>query len=284
MDICDEPSSASRKQPGRSRTPPTTAISSRATRSFRFTQTSGRNGGPTWCHNDRKWHDSWPYWLAGEFNDVGVWSLGYAASKTHWQGQALALPIVAPAFIDALKDVVGKRPLIVVVHSLGGLVVKRAMKDASEFHKFSGYESHRALRDALRAIVFLATPHNGATIATVAEHVSSVFRPTALLESLRANDPETLALGEWFRNECATLLRAKELDVLAYRETEKFKRIMIVNAASADPGIAGVPARSVPGKNHSTICKCESRDDMIYKDVRALVRRIITPAPSPAAS
>jgi hypothetical protein len=59
---------------------------------------------------------------------------------------------------------------------------------------------------------------------------------------------------------------------------------MFVNAASADPGIAGGLARSVPGKNHGTICKFESPHDVTYKDVVALVRRIITTAPSPAAS
>jgi pimeloyl-ACP methyl ester carboxylesterase len=235
----------------------------------------------TWCHDDRRRHDSWPYWLAGEFRDVGVWSLGYAAHKSHWEGQALALPIIARAVVDALKDVVGARPLILVVHSLGGLVVKRAMKDAGDFERFSGYEDHRALREALRAIVFLASPHNGATIATVAQYVKTVFRATPVLEALRGNDPETLVLAEWFRNEATRLLAANELEVLAYRETEKYKGLMVVDAASADPAITGVQARPVPGKNHSTICKCESTDDLIYRDVRALVARAIATARPP---
>lgn len=235
----------------------------------------------TWCHDDRRRHESWPHWLAREFPDVGVWSLGYAADKSHWGGQGLALPVIAQAVIDALEDVVGRRPLILVVHSLGGLVAKRAMRDAWAFQAYPGYEGHRAFREALRAIVFLASPHHGAAIATVAESISLIFRSTAVLESLRANDPETLALDDWFRNEAGRLLTAKELEVLAYRETEPFKKIMVVNAASANPGIPGVPARSVPGKNHSTICKCEDTDDPIYKDVRALIQRIIVPAAPP---
>lgn len=45
----------------------------------------GLGGDPfeTWRFGEAD-HTSWPHWLGEEFEDVGVWSLGYAASPTKW--------------------------------------------------------------------------------------------------------------------------------------------------------------------------------------------------------
>ena len=45
----------------------------------------GLGGDPfgTWRHGEDQ-STSWPHWVGREFSDVGVWSLGYAASPTKW--------------------------------------------------------------------------------------------------------------------------------------------------------------------------------------------------------
>src|SRR5882672_11013521 len=63
----------------------------------------GGDAFATWRSGEDK-STSWPHWLGEEFSDVGVWSLGYAASPTkfarwwHWfggsrdSGYSMALP------------------------------------------------------------------------------------------------------------------------------------------------------------------------------------------------
>ncbi len=85
------------------------------------------NAFETWCHDPRRPRDSWPYWLARELRNVGVWSLGYSAASSIRRGSALPLSTMAQAAIDTLEveGHVGERPLVFVVHSLGGLIVKQ---------------------------------------------------------------------------------------------------------------------------------------------------------------
>lgn len=43
----------------------------------------GGDASITWRHGtDAK--TSWPHWVGAEFSNVGVWSLGYAASPSGW--------------------------------------------------------------------------------------------------------------------------------------------------------------------------------------------------------
>lgn len=61
----------------------------------------------------------------------------------------------------ARENELQKRPLIFVCHSLGGLVLKRALVFANERRGL-----HGPTLDAVQGVAFLGTPHNGSGIAS----------------------------------------------------------------------------------------------------------------------
>jgi hypothetical protein len=66
------------------------------------------------------------------------------------------------------------RPIIFVAHSLGGLVVKDALLSSR-----TSPETHlRQILDSTRGILFLGTPHLGASLATVAERLAKMIGMT----------------------------------------------------------------------------------------------------------
>ncbi|KAI9775307.1 MAG: hypothetical protein M1839_001291 [Geoglossum umbratile] len=80
------------------------------------------------------------------------------------------------------------RPLIFICHSMGGIVVKRALVVAHARKRF-----HGSTGDATRSIVFMATPHRGSGKAYWGEmgrRLSSLLRGappgTSTLEEIRA--------------------------------------------------------------------------------------------------
>ncbi|ORX99822.1 hypothetical protein BCR34DRAFT_495126, partial [Clohesyomyces aquaticus] len=64
-----------------------------------------------------------------------------------------------------------KRPVIIVAHSLGGLVAKKARCVSSEAAKESG---ERALYRCLLEICFLGTPHRGSNLAKLVAIVANI--------------------------------------------------------------------------------------------------------------
>jgi hypothetical protein len=226
----------------------------------------------TWCHDPRRLRDSWPYWLAADpaLGSVGIWSLGYAAASSKWRGSALPLSGIAQTAIHSLEGKIGGRPLVFIVHSLGGLVVKKMVRRAWDYSDVRA--ECRVVRESLRGIVFLATPHAGALLGSVVDRLGVLYGATAVIESLRKNDSEMREVGELFAK-LADMNR--DIKIRSYYETEKYMKTLVVDEASANPGISHVESIPVPGKNHIDICKCKGQDDTVYREVREFILRII---------
>jgi hypothetical protein len=94
----------------------------------------GLNGDPfnTW-NAGLPGTPSWPNWLAEDLKHVEVWTTEYDAAALEWQGHAMRLPLRARNFLSLLaaEGLEGRR-LIFVTHSLGGLVVKQALRSSSD--------------------------------------------------------------------------------------------------------------------------------------------------------
>lgn len=215
--------------------------------------------------DDRK--SFWPEWLGQDFPNVGIWSLGYAVSASAWKSHSMPLTDRATNTLDLLElDGFGKRPIVFVCHSLGGLLVKQTLRDAFDSKDFL----IRAIANQTKVIVFLSTPHSGADLASWVKHIGTILRSTVSVGELEAHHPRLRDLNTWYRN------HVDDLGVTTFVYCEKLptKGILVVNETTADPGIAGV--KPVPlDDDHISICKPADRQSQVYRRVSRLIEGVI---------
>jgi pimeloyl-ACP methyl ester carboxylesterase len=234
----------------------------------------GGNAFGTWC-DGKDTAASWPYWLGDEFPDVGIWSLGYAASPTKWTrcfgwlskrwreaGHSMPLPDRALQVLDLmLLRGLGGRPILFICHSLGGLVAKQILRksaDAIDPRK-------NRVAGQVRAILFLATPHAGAELASLLNRFRAVFGATVSVEDLRAHDAHLRDLYDWYRTHAPVL----GIETVTYYETWDIKGVRVVNPTSADPGVGASPVGL--DETHLSIAKPCSRDAQVCHAARDLL-------------
>ena len=140
----------------------------------------------------------WPAWLGEDLPDVGVWSLGYenAAFKPRWfsilrffSGRGFAMPLLDRAESVLLKfDVegIGKKPVVFITHSMGGLLVKQLLRSANE--SLARSES-KILLENTKGVCFIATPHIGADLAKWVTYFRTLLGTNVSVDELRPHEP-----------------------------------------------------------------------------------------------
>jgi tetratricopeptide (TPR) repeat protein len=242
-----------------------------------FVHGLGGDAFGTWRHGKEE-STSWPHWLGREFPDVGVWSIEYAASPTKWArflrwfglgprdtGHSMALPTRALEVLDLMvQKGVGQRPILFVCHSLGGLLVKHILRKADDQPVGSGM--HQVAANT-RAILFLATPHGGAALASLIDAFRTIFGATVSIEDLRAHDAHLLDLYDWYRRNAVKL----GIQTKTYYESRGVGgALTIVNPVSAQCGV-GDDAVALD-EDHLSIAKPRDPEAHVCGAVRALLR------------
>ncbi len=234
----------------------------------------------TWRHGTDA-STSWPHWVGQEFPSVGVWSLGYAASPTKWtrflglfsrrfrnSGHTMPLPDRALQVLDLMAQRgLGQRPILFVCHSLGGLLAKQILRTAADCI------DHRkqAVFANTSAVLFLATPHAGADLASLVNAFRAILRATVSIEDLRAHDAHLRDLFNWYRH------HSVDVKTVTYFETRDLFGVTIVNAASAHPGIGDDPVGL--DEDHLSIARPRVPDAQVCGAVRDLLRNHVLPPP-----
>ena len=211
----------------------------------------------------------WPAWLGEALPGLGIWSLGYAVSASAWKGHAMPLYDRAENTLDVLElDGIGRRPVAFICHSLGGLLIKQVLRTARDAHNAAWQDIARHTR----LIVFLSTPHSGASLASWMQYVSTLLRTTVSVEELEAHHPRLRELNNWYRDQHTAL----GLTTFVYYEKRPtVAGILVVDATTADPGIPGV--RPIPlDEDHVSICKPASRQEQVYRRVQRLLEEMLT--------
>jgi pimeloyl-ACP methyl ester carboxylesterase len=236
----------------------------------------GLGGDPfsTWWFDAEKPKDSWPFWLAEDLTDIAVHCLAYNASPSKWLGSSMPLVDRATNVLTRLEaEGIGGRPLFFVCHSLGGLVVKQVLRSGLEL----GEAGWREIVGNTRGVVFLATPHTGARLADYLGALGKILRLSVSVRELEASAPALRDLNVWYRETA----KNSGIETLAMFETRDTHGVRVVDEASADAG-QGVP-RAIDA-DHFSICKPQTRSDLVYGAVRHFVaRRLPQSKPTPGA-
>ncbi len=221
-------------------------------------------------HPQETWHsqgkrdnnDFWPAWLGEGLPAVGVWSLKYEAKPFRWQGSTMSLVDLSSNVLHLLEaHGIGQRPIFWIAHSMGGLLLEQMLRRASDL----GNPKWEPIAEQTKGIVSFGTPYNGSRLAAFIKNIGIIF-PSLSVYELNANDPHLRDLNEWFRHYCLK----KNMKITVYCEDKPTRGVMVVDKASADPGIAGVYPIPLPA-DHLEICRLKSREDYVYKNVKNLV-------------
>jgi pimeloyl-ACP methyl ester carboxylesterase len=234
-----------------------------------FVHGLGGDARLTWMHNPKDHTTLWPTWI-GEDADCNVWIAGYGAAISGWTEAAMHLRDQGEALFAALQAEPRLRQgqLVMIGHSLGGLVIKSGMTQAQTL----GDTRREAVLARIAAVVFIGTPHQGSSLATLASGISTPLRINPQVVNMASDDAWLKLLNDQFRN----LQAQQQFRVRVFFETKGIllgrkiwlfqlgKRVTIVDRNSSDPGIAQVIPTGLEG-NHFEIAKPTSRDHLGHK-------------------
>ena len=242
-----------------------------------FVHGLGGTAKKTWSW-DRNVENFWPLWLADEvgLSSYRIFTFGY---NSDFKGVGTNLNI-----IDFAKDLlfrmmtfsgasgedrspIGRRPIIFVAHSMGGIVVKKAFMLGKYADEYSGLISH------VYGIVFLATPHRGAQYAKMLNNILSTAPlgapPKAYISDLESHSRTLQDINEQFRTSCG------ELSLVSFFETLKtsfgISKSVVVEKESA---VLGYPQETSSPLNadHHTVCKFQNPRDGNYISVSSVLK------------
>ncbi|KAI5926246.1 hypothetical protein F4810DRAFT_586605 [Camillea tinctor] len=169
------------------------------------------------------------------------------------------------------------RPLMFICHSLGGIIIKRALVHAKTD------SSYRKIWESTFGLVFFGTPHRGGNHAGIGGVASSILR------SLSGNPGNTfmeaLQPGSLFLNSISDDFRQllEGFQILSFYETRPLGRLgIIVPKESATLGLAGSREKQLPlDSDHRGICKFDDEQDANYLTVETNIVQMINNAISP---
>lgn len=179
------------------------------------------------------------------------------------------------------------RPIIFVCHSLGGLVVKRALiYSRSIAHQH--LEHLRSVYISTYGILFLGTPHNGLDLAKWARILQPFFKlalpskifdsSSQLLKTLKTDNETLQNINRLFTDFIGKFriyffYESKPMDL-------KGTRRFIVDEESAAPmTISGVERMGIEA-DHRNMCKFESEKSTGYEPLSDAIQRYANDAPS----
>jgi len=210
--------------------------------------------------------------LGKELKEFGVWTVNYAATPHEWLGTTMPIADRSKNLLQELTNhKLGDRPIIFVAHSMGGLIVKHMLRDASTLQNDAWHD----VIDQTRGVVFIATPNNGSDLGHFANKLSRILGFNDTKEELKKNAPALRDLNVWYRNNVPDL----QIKTLVFCESPVLGDEMIVDESSADPGISGVVPIKVDA-NHVAIAKPCKDNSLVFMSTKAFIDEDVCPRPT----
>jgi pimeloyl-ACP methyl ester carboxylesterase len=229
----------------------------------------GLGGGSrkTWSKSSSITH-YWPKeWLPKDpaFKGVRIHSFGYNSDWVKGKDNCLNIQhfgkslvgemIISPYFGDA------DTPIVLIGHSMGGLVIKQAYIAARQD---AIYET---LAKRFHSIYFLATPHKGSDSAKLLNDILQATNSSrAYVADLKRSSEAIQSINDEFCNYSA------DVYLWSFYETQKLNIGGLFGRFIVDPdsAILGYPEeRQMPmNADHRSICKFDSITDPNYQIIR----------------
>lgn len=245
----------------------------------------GLNGDArgTWMMDEKDDSTLWPRWLVSDV-DCSVWVLGYDAKLSSWQDNAMPLPDQGDSVLETLATEEGlkNRPLLLIGHSMGGLVIKTLIHHG----RTKGVPRYESVVKRIRGVSFVATPHNGSQLATLAKYAAVLLRTNPQVGNMQTHDAHLRSLNQQF----LAYFNAKDtcVAVRTFAETRGVligKKVLgwnvggtklVVDPDSSEPHVPGEIAVRLP-EDHSSICKLANKGDQLYKSLLAFIKEDVLP-------
>nr|XP_043636922.1 uncharacterized protein LOC122607913 [Erigeron canadensis] len=215
----------------------------------------------------------WPgEWLSADFPHARLFSLKYKTNLTQWSGSSLPLQEVSSMLLEKLLAAhIGDRPVVFVTHSMGGLVVKQML------HQASSENRGNLVRNTV-GVVFYSCPHFGSKLADMPWRMGYVLRPAPSIGELRSGSTRLVELNDFLHD----LHKKGSLDVLSFCETKVTPivegyggwafRLEVVPIESAYPGYGELVV--LESTDHVNSCKPISRTDPSYREALQFLHKL----------
>ncbi|XP_069463975.1 protein SERAC1 isoform X2 [Ambystoma mexicanum] len=217
------------------------------------------------AHDADDYTECWPKtWLASDIPALRIVSVEYDTQLSDWKAKCpddnyrKSIPYRSNELLNKLKSAgVGERPIIWVSHSMGGLLVKKMLLDASRNTEM------KALVKNTRGILFYSVPHHGSRLAEYSVNARFLLFPSVEVKELSKDSPALKQLNESFLE----FAKENNYKVLSFAEKlptriGRMVKLHVVPVESAGLGTGELIPVDV---NHLNICKPKRKDSFIYK-------------------
>ncbi|KXX78477.1 Vegetative incompatibility protein HET-E-1 [Madurella mycetomatis] len=233
---------------------------------FIFVHGLGGGSRKTWSKTDSLCH-YWPAeWLPRDpaFEGVRIHSYGYNSDWAKGNENCLNIHHIGKSLLGELATsphiAEGATSLVLIGHSMGGLVIKKAYMLAHQD------PAHRHLAERTRAIYFLGTPHRGADSARILKNILQIASSApAYVTDLVRGSGALQSINDEFRH------YSGEICLRSFYETQKLSSkgfsTLIVDPESATLGYREewqMPMNA----DHRSICKFDSPSDQNFTILR----------------
>jgi tetratricopeptide (TPR) repeat protein/pimeloyl-ACP methyl ester carboxylesterase len=236
----------------------------------------------TWRHgkDGAQGHFFWPEELGKDLPHCGIWTVGYPAGLTEFGDPGMSIEDRANNISLKLANAgLGDRPLFLLTHSMGGLVVKSLIVRSRTLPG----EDTRRIVSMVGGIVFCGVPHRGSEFADAAAVLGKFFggsQPHVREMRRNARPLNTLhnEFIEWHSKNPVPLDSYAENCHLFRQRTllrPLFLRLnLVVPPGSADPNIVGHSVCKVDD-THLTLVKPPTRQHDVYAGVLRFIQNAL---------
>ncbi|XP_061480230.1 protein SERAC1 isoform X2 [Rhineura floridana] len=209
--------------------------------------------------------ECWPKtWLASDCPSLRIISVEYDTHLSDWRTKCPvesyreSLAYKSAELLKKLRAAgIGDRPLVWLSHSMGGLLVKKMLLDASMDPEMDSIVNNT------RGIVFYSVPHHGSRLAEYSINVRFLLFPSVEVKELSKDSPALKVLNDDF----LSFAKNKNFPVLSFAETlptrvSRMLSLHVVPVESADLGIGELIPVEV---SHLNICKPKNKDSFLYQ-------------------